>query len=392
MTSTSANYQSPGRCWAEINLSALRHNLSTLRAHIGTGVSVMAVVKANAYGHGLELLAAHLGSLVQMFGVANAAEAEALHHYSPGVPVMILGPALSDERAAIVRRRWVPVVSSVAEARNYSSLVEKITADLGTQKGQPLQVHLAVDSGMGRMGVWVDQALEVALEIAGLPNIRLSGVATHLPVPDEDIPWTVSQLAHWGVFLQKLGAAGVYIPTVHSLNSAGILEFGTESKRTESSGNLVRAGLAMYGSSPFPTLQGMLRPVLTWKSRITLLRSLPADRSISYGRTFITPRPMQVATLSVGYGDGYQRHLSNQGAQVLIGGKRCAILGRVTMDQMMVDVSSVPGVGEGDEAVLIGRQGAEEILASELAEKAGTIPWEIFTGIGMRVARRCVED
>ena len=387
----SVNYQSPGRCWAEVNLSALRHNLGALQNHVGAGVGIMAVLKANAYGHGLELLAPHLAPLVKMFGVANAAEAEALHHYAPGVPVMILGPALPDERAVIVRRRWIPVVSSVAEAQSYADVAARIAQDLGTQNAPACQLHLAVDSGMGRMGVWIDEALGVATAIHALPGVRLSGIATHLPVPDEDIPWTVAQLAHWGRLLAQLREAGLVIPSIHSLNSAGTLEFGGHEKHSEGTGDLIRAGLAMYGCSPLPALQSMLRPVLTWKSRITLLRDVPAGRGISYGRTFITPCAMRVATLAVGYGDGYQRHLSNKGAEVLIGGGRCAVLGRITMDQMMVDVSHVPGVTEGDEAVIIGQQGTEEISASELAEKSGTIPWEIFTGIGLRVARRCVE-
>ncbi|MDP9292413.1 MAG: alanine racemase, partial [Verrucomicrobiota bacterium] len=165
------------------------------------------------------------------------------------------------------------------------------------------------------------------------------------------------------------------------LNSAGILRFSAHSRA------IVRAGLILYGVSPLPEFQKLLEPVMTLKTRVTLVRDLGAGRGISYGRTFITPSPMRVATLAVGYADGYPRHLSNTGAEVLVRGNRCALLGRVTMDQIMIDVTALPGVEIGDEAVLIGRQGSNEIPAAELAQKAGTIPWEIFTGISSRVAR-----
>jgi alanine racemase len=168
---------------------------------------------------------------------------------------------------------------------------------------------------------------------------------------------------------------------VHVLLSAGILGF------SQHHFDIVRAGLMLYGSSPLPEAQKLLRPVMALKSRIALLRDLPAGRSVSYGRTFITTRPTRVATISVGYADGFPRSISKREGAVLVGGQRCPVLGRVTMDLMMADVTAVPGVEAGDEAVLIGRQGTEEIFAAEVAERAGTIAWEIFTGIGSRVRR-----
>ena len=168
---------------------------------------------------------------------------------------------------------------------------------------------------------------------------------------------------------------------VHVLLSAGILSF------PQHHFDMVRAGLMLYGSSPVPDGQKFLQPVMTLKSRIALLSELPAGRSVSYGRTFVTTRPTLVATISAGYADGIPRSISNRGGEVLIGGRRCPLLGRITMDLMMADVSEVPGVQLGDEVVLIGKQGAEEILAAEVAERSGTIAWEIFTGIGSRVRR-----
>ena len=380
------------RCWAEIDFSALRHNVAAIREQIGPGVSVMAVVKTNAYGHGVEELARELRYLVEMFGVASVAEALQLRRIAPESPILILGPSLPEEREEVIRNEFIPVLSSVAEAQAYAALLDH------GEDGSPsafLNAHLKVDTGMGRIGVWWEDALEIAQAIAAVPGIRLTGIATHLPVADEDFEWTTAQLARWNSLIADLRAAGVGIPVVHALNSAGAIRFATQcapGSENPRIGDMVRAGLILYGSSPLPEFQPRLRPVLSWKARVTLLRELPAGRDISYGRTFTTKRSMQVATVSVGYGDGYQRHLSNAGAEVLIGGRRCPVLGRVTMDQILADVSELPGVQTGDEVVLIGRQGEEEILAAELAEKAGTIAWEIFTGISSRVTRRFLAD
>jgi alanine racemase len=181
-----------------------------------------------------------------------------------------------------------------------------------------------------------------------------------------------------------LAASGpVAVGRRHAQNSAGLIGYALRG-----SSNLARPGLMLYGSSPLPDFQRRLRPALTLKTRVTLVRALPAGRGISYGRTFITPRAMRAGTLGAGYADGYPRHLSNAGAEVLVRGRRCPVLGRVTMDQIVVDLSDIPGAVEaGEEAVLIGAQGEEEILAGELAAKAGTIPWEIFTGLTARVGR-----
>ena len=365
------------RCWAEIDLNALRHNVAAICEHVGPAVGIMAVIKANAYGHGAEALAGELRHLVDMLGVANVAEALEVRRFAPEIPVMVLSTALPEEREAMVRHGFIPVISSVAEARAYAALLH--------EPRPPLKVHLAVDTGMGRIGVWKDEAVAVGLAISQIPGIELSGVATHLPSADEDLDWTKGQLADWEAVVRGLREAGLNLSVVHSLNSAGTILFGHD--QAARTGDMVRAGLMLYGSSPLPEFQARLRPVLAWKSRVTLLRDVPAGRSVSYGRTFVTPRAMRIATVGVGYGDGYPRTLSNTGTQVLIGGRRCAVLGRVTMDQILVDASAVPAVAEGDEVVLLGCQGTQEIPVSELAERAGTIAWEIFTGIGTRVTR-----
>ncbi len=331
----------------------------------------MAVVKANAYGHGVGPLVKALAPQVELFGVANLQEAREIAPLVAADRIQILGPALPAERIGIAKEGFVPALSSLEEAAAYSALAG----------GGSIPVLLAIDTGMGRMGIWQADALEQARAIAALPGVAITSIASHLPVADEDEPYTNAQLARFDALVSALKSEGIHASLQHIANSAGLIAFPGKL------GNLVRAGLSLYGIAPRPEFQSRLMPVLAWKTRITLVREVGAGRSLSYGRTFITPHAMRVATLGVGYADGYQRHLSGSGAEVLICGQRCAVLGRVTMDQILADVSAVPGATVGEEVVLIGAQGSQEILASELAHRAGTIPWEIFTGIGHRVER-----
>jgi alanine racemase len=361
------------RCWAEIDLSAIRHNAAAASQIAGPGVGIMAIVKANAYGHGIAEVVHALRDIVAMFGVANVQEAEAVRAAlgREGPPIFILGPALPGERPAIVAGGFIPGISTLKEAAAYSALGH----------GRCVPVHLTIDTGMGRMGIAEEDARDIVPEMLRMPDLSIAGVATHLPVADEDEQYTREQLARFQGVLAGLREIGVDAPFIHALNSAGLFRF------PHYAGTMIRTGLMLYGSSPLPEHQARLRPALALKTRITLIRDLPGGHGISYGRTFITPHPMHVATLAIGYADGYERHLSNQGADVLIHGQRCPLLGRVTMDQILVDVSHVAEAAIGDEAVLIGASGSQEIVAGELAAKAGTIAWEIFTSIGPRVNR-----
>ena len=202
-----------------------------------------------------------------------------------------------------------------------------------------------------------------------------------MPVSSEDAEYTRDQLTRFRSILEQIRAEFAATYKAHVLQSAGTLAFHPHAL------DLVRAGIVLYGISPIPEFQKLLKPVMTWKTRISLVRNIPKGSSISYGRTFITPRRMRIATLSAGYADGYPWHLSNRGATVLVRGQRCDIVGRVTMDLVMVDVSKVVNAQVGDEVVLMGRDGTEEVSCAELAEKAGTIAWEIVTRIGARVRR-----
>jgi len=354
------------RCWAEIDRDALRENAKVVRQRIGSA-EMLAVVKANAYGHGLLGVAQTLADDAQLFGVANLEEAlalrESLHH-----PIVILGPATPEERSIIAERRFIPTISSLEEAQAFDQL-------------GPVSINFKIDTGMGRMGVVQNEAREVFKRVAKLPNTEIHSLSTHMPVSNEDTKFTRGQLVRFRGIIEQIRAEVPGSYRAHVLQSAGTLAFNPPTFE------IVRAGIMLYGISPLPEFQKLLKPVMTWKTRIVLIRDMPKGSSISYGRTFITPRKMRIATLSAGYADGYPWHLSNRGAALLVRGQRCPLVGRVTMDLMMIDVSNIDNVQVGDEAVLMGRDGSEEISCVELAEKAGTITWEIITRIGVRVRR-----
>jgi alanine racemase len=354
------------RCWAEIDRAALRHNVKVVRDRIGSA-EILAVVKANAYGHGLLGVAQALADHAQLFGVANLEEALILRESLPH-PIVILGPATPEERPMIAQSGFIPTISSLEEAQTFDQL-----------KG--VSVNFKIDTGMGRMGVVENEALEIFKRVAMLPNIEIHSISTHMPVSNEDAEYTRDQLVRFRKIVERIRAEVPGSYKAHVLQSAGTLAFN------QPTFDIVRAGIILYGISPLPKFRTLLKPVMTWKTRICLVRDVPKGSSISYGRTFIAPRNMRVATLSAGYADGYPWHLSSRGAAVLLHGKRCPILGRVTMDLMVIDVSEFGDVRVGDDVVLMGRDGAEEVSCVELGERAGTISWEIVTRIGARVRR-----
>jgi alanine racemase len=360
---------SPHRCWAEIDHSALRHNVAALRAAVGKMSGIIAVVKADGYGHGASEVARTLSPFVEQFGVATLGEARTVRGAVADKDILLLSPCLPEERAAAVRENFIPVVSNPAEASEYASLAV----------AKPVRIHLCIDTGMGRIGVWQDDAAVAAQEIAAMEGIEVESISTHLPVADSDPEFTTAELERWKRLIQQLRPI---FPSAkfHALNSSASLE------QPRYAADRVRPGLALYGVSPLPQFQKLLQPAMSLKTRITLVREVGAGRGISYGRDFITPHPMRVATLAIGYADGYPRQTSNRGAQVLVRGQRCAVLGRITMDQLMVDISALPrDVDAGEEVVLFGKQGDEEITVGEVASWAGTVTWDILTRLGKRV-------
>lgn len=367
------------RCWAEIDLDALRENLAWIRHRVGPAVKILTVVKADAYGHGLKQIAALLmQSGTDIFGVANLEEARSIRSVGKGWPVLMLGACLPDEIEAAVHDEVRPTISSLAEARAFSRAA--INAD------KTVPVHLKVNTGMGRLGIEPSQALQAIKTIGKLPGLQLEGLYTHYASAEDDAQFSKRQAARFRKLISELIRNEVRIPLLHANNSAALLhEPGTIF-------NLVRPGLLVYGVLPkgqrtdTSILQKYFRPVLSLKCRVALVREIARGTSLSYGRTFVSSRKMRIAVLTAGYGDGYLRANSNR-AEVLIQGQRCRVLGRVTMDQTLVDVSHLKSVALGEEAVLLGCQGKDSIHVNELADWCHTIPWEILTSITYRVPR-----
>jgi len=359
------------RAWAEISFANLRHNYRVVNQH--QHGAVMAVLKAGAYGHGIEKIAEALENLENIseaqrptfFGVASVIEARRLAEAGIKTRIYLLGPSCPFEREEIVARDWTPCISSMDEAQDFNRL----------SSSKKLRVHLTVDTGMGRGGFLPGELLEKISPLEALENLQIEGIGSHLPSADEDEAFTLAQYKTFDDLVERLGADR--FKHIHLSNSSGIL--GYQSRFA----NLCRPGLMLYGVSPMKLFQNELKPVLSLKSKVSLVRTLPAGQGISYGRDTVLEKDTKVATIGIGYGDGYPRALSSHQASVLIHGKRCRLLGRVTMDQIMVDVSELPHCESGDEVELYG----EHILVSEIAHLAGTIPWAVLTGITPRVTR-----
>jgi alanine racemase len=369
----------PLRCWAEIDLAALERNLRLIRASLPPHIRYVAVVKADAYGHGLQHVAArlmHAGA--DLFGVANITEAAQLRELGPGWPILLLSPLLPDEDRFVAEYDVAATVSTADEVARLDAA--------GRTAGRPISVHLKIDTGMGRLGVWHLEAPQLHRRIAGSPHLRLAGVFTHFASPDDDPGFTKEQRRRFLSALDACGiseraAEGLY---VHADNSAAI-----ETMPGASPFNAVRIGLLQFGILPHPgsfLSQVRTEPVFSFRTRVGVVKRLPAGTTVSYGRTRTLTRASTVAVLCAGYGDGITRSVSNR-ASVLIGGARCPVLGRVTMDQTVVDVTGVPGAACGDEAVIVGRQGSGEISIGEFSRWAETIPWETLCSVTKRVPR-----
>ncbi|HEY0966825.1 MAG TPA: alanine racemase [Opitutaceae bacterium] len=373
----SAPTQRPLRCWAEINLAALERNLRQIRAALPPHIRYVSVVKADAYGHGLHHAAARLmHSGADLFAVANLTEAAALRELGPGWPILILSPLLPEETQLAAELDVAITVSSSDE-------VARIDA-AGRAAGRQLEVHLKIDTGMGRLGVWHEEIAPLYERILAAAHVKLAGVFTHFSSPDEDAAFTTEQRRRFLAALARCPGLETGSLFVHADNSAGL-----ETIETAGPFNAVRVGLLQFGIRPSnrSLLAGArTEPVFSFHTRVGLVKSLPAGTSISYGRTHTLSRPSTLAVLTAGYGDGLPRAASNR-AQVLIHGQRCPVLGRVTMDQTIVDVTDVPNVSCGDPVVLVGRQGDAVISIGEFSSWADTIPWETLCSVTKRVPR-----
>lgn len=357
------------RTWIEIDRSALRHNLRIAR-RLAPGATIIGVIKADAYGHGIQEVVDTIKHHVDYFAVASLEEALkiSIQETNCNHRVILLSPALPSEYQHIAKYGFIPTISSFKEAMLFAKVAQPGAL-----------IHFKVNTGMGRLGVFHKDAEKTLKQIVTLP-LAIDSISTHLSSADSDLNTTRKQIALFKKVLKRLLPLAPHAK-VHALNSAGLLRFPSKAHDT------IRIGLLLYGVSPLPRLQKLLRPAMTWKATVCLVYKLPKGSTVSYGQTYCAPRDITVAILPVGYGDGYPRQASGMEASVLIKGKRAPILGSVTMDQIIVDITDIPNVKVGDQAVLLGKQGRKQITANDLAAKANTISWHLFTGITERVHR-----
>ncbi len=354
--------------WAEIDAAALVSNLRKLRSKAGRA-KVMFVVKANAYGHDAALCAAaaEKARAADWLGVSSVEEGVALREAGVKLPVLVLGSLYPFESVlAAVAYGLTPMVASLDAAKR--------VAEAAARLKRRVDCHVKVDTGMGRVGAGREAAVGIVRHLAAGGAVRVSGLFTHMACAESDRAFTRRQLAAFKGVVAALTREGLRPPLVHAANSAALL------RHPEARYDLVRPGLAAYG------LVDGFEPVLTLKSKIVFLKTVPKGATVSYGATWRARRVSRVATLPIGYGDGFSRALSNRG-EALIAGRRCPIIGRVTMDQTMVDATGVPEARVGEDAVLIGRQGRAEITAAAVARLCGTIPYETVTALSARVPR-----
>ena len=357
-----------------IDLDALAHNFDLVREKVG--VKVMAVIKADAYGLGAVAVARALESRSAFFGVANIAEAMELRRAGIRTPILILGR--------------VPVSAyplAVAEDIRTTMFIYEDAVALSREaqrQGKTALFHFAVDTGMSRIGFQAtEESANLCVRIAALPNLQAEGLFSHFAGADcADLSGAYAQAELFAQFDDMLKARGIEISIRHLNNSAGIMNLPTRYE-------MVRSGIVTYGMYPSDEVAPALlpiQPVMQWVTRVAYVKTLPAGRQISYGGTFTTTKETRIATLPVGYADGYRRSLSNQG-YVLIHGQRAPVLGRVCMDQTMVDVTDIPNVELDDKVILIGHSGSEEITADDIAAATGTINYEIVCGLSRRIPR-----
>lgn len=372
------------RAWAEVSLPQLRKNIGIIRELNAPGTEIMAVVKADAYGHGYDRVCECLAGecRIKYFAVSNLDEAIAVRELCPDADILILGYTPPEYAHEISGNNIIQGVVSMEYAQA-----------LCKNSSEKVRCHIKIDTGMGRIGLRYDTPAECAAEIVricGVEGLSAEGIYTHFAVADSDDPDNVAYTDRQEKFItdtyDELVKLGIRLPHVHFMNSAATCY------RNSSRSTLSRAGIIIYGLHPDISLdipEG-LEPVMELKAVISQVKTVPAGTCISYGRTFTSEHEMRIATVTIGYADGYSRLLSSKG-EILVRGKRCRIVGRVCMDQLMIDVSDVPEAVSGDIVTLIGRDGDEMITADELASVYGTIGYEVVCGISKRVPRIYVE-
>ncbi len=366
---------------AIVNLDAYASNLALVQQITGAHIQLIPIVKANAYGHGLEPIAqTAIKSGAKLIGVATVEEAVRLRDAGIETPILVMMPSSREALRLFVEYQLTPIVSD-------TSLAETLNT-LANEARRVVPIHCKIDTGMGRQGIGYDEALEKLQFIKRITNLDIQGICTHFPTADRtDDSFTQAQIKSFKQLVKQMEKAGIPYEMAHAANSAAIVNY------PDSLFDAARPGLMCYGVWPTKTNSTLptLRRVLRWETSVVQVRQLKPHANIGYRRTYTTRAPIQTAILPVGYADGYRYPLSNN-ADVLIRGRRCPVRGAVSMDQIVVDVTAVPHVSYGDVATLIGVDGDLEITVEELAEKAGTISYDILTGIGPRVYREYVHD
>ena len=370
------------RVKAVVSLDAIAHNFEEMKKNIADGTRIVAVIKADGYGHGAEAISRLIEDYEYIWGFATAEEAIQLKDAGIEKPVLILGLVFEEYFQELIRK---DVRLTVCE---YD--VAKILSDEAVRQGRQVHIHIALDTGMSRIGYQVtEEAADEMAQIAKLPHMIVEGIFTHFAKADEyDKTFTKEQIQKFRKMIAMMEDRGVSIPVKHCSNSAGIAEI------REANMDMVRAGITLYGLWPSEEVDQNsldLKPVMELKTHVAYVKDLEAGRAISYGGTFITKRDSRIATIPVGYADGYCRGLSNTGS-VLIHGKRAPICGRVCMDQFMVDVTDIPDVKIGDEVTLIGRDGDEVITMEEVGSLSGRFNYEFVCVLGKRIPRVFYRD
>ena len=367
------------RVYADINLSAVLHNLEEMHKKISDETKIVAVIKTDAYGHGALPIAEAIEHVPYLWGyaVATVDEAMALIQDGRKKPILILGMTFREQFEVMVDEDIRPCVCEYRFAKKLS--------DIAVAKNKICHIHIKIDTGMSRIGFQVnDETVEVIKEIAKLPNLEIEGIFTHFANADvKDKSSTFAQMDLFTTLCKRLEENGIHIPIKHCSNSAGIVDI------PEANMNMVRAGIILYGMWPSEEVckdSIDLHPVMSLKSHVSYVKDLEAGRAISYGGTYVTKEKQKIATIPVGYGDGYARSLSNKG-YVLIRGQKAPICGRVCMDQFMVDVSHIPDVTAGDSVTLLGTDGELTITMEELGDLSGRFNYEFACLITPRVPR-----
>ncbi len=363
------------RSWVEVDLDNFIRNLNEIKRLIGPHVDFMQAVKADAYGHGaIEISNVALKNGARMLGVANADEGVQLRVSGIEAPIVILGPSTESEVEEIIKYNLTPSVSDLTFARKLQKAAKS--------SGGSISVHIEVDTGMGRGGTMNSEAIGLISDVLALPDITLAGIFTHLASSETTIPYNDQQWQLFSTLLNKLAELNIKIPLRHMDNSGGILNY------PQFNLDMVRPGIMTYGIYPSPGTEtkASLSPVMSFKTTIALIKDFPPGYGIGYNSTYVTKGKTRIATIPVGYGDGYGFILSNQG-EALINGRRAPLVGRISMDLCTIDVTNIPDCIVGDEVVLLGKQGNEYISANEIAAKAQTISYEVLCALGKRAPR-----